>query len=299
MREYFYLGNQLVAAQGCLSSSAPPCNEREWYHTDTLGSVLARTNAGGAVVARIDYEPWGEELSHSGAMGDRQYNGRVYDPGTGFHDYGARMYWPQIGRFVSPDPAGIHPENPQSWNRYAYVWNNPYKYVDPSVKEVDLQWHSVTKESFHTSIRITPENQDAYRNDSRFKEVDGKLTMTLGAGPDLAMRLKNAPNREKDATPHPDTHSQIAVPPQYKSDDQFISALLSLDSAYKGDASYFFFPGRESYNSNSYVSGLLNAAGAQVAPPPVSAPGWDRPLPASYFGVQKADDSAWRPAPSK
>lgn len=32
-----------------------------------------------------------------------QYNGRVFDPGTGFHDYGARLYWPQIGRFVSAD----------------------------------------------------------------------------------------------------------------------------------------------------------------------------------------------------
>jgi hypothetical protein len=42
--------------------------------------------------------------------------------------------WPEIGRFISPDPAGIHPENPQSWNRYVYVWNNPYKYVDPSGK---------------------------------------------------------------------------------------------------------------------------------------------------------------------
>lgn len=64
-------------------------------------------------------------------MPDIQYNGRIYDPSTGFHDYGARLYWPEIGRFVSVDPAGTHLENPASLNRYAYVLNNPYRYVDP------------------------------------------------------------------------------------------------------------------------------------------------------------------------
>ena len=42
-----------------------------------------------------------------------QYNGRVTDSGTSFIDYGARLYWPQIGRFISPDTEGIHPENPR------------------------------------------------------------------------------------------------------------------------------------------------------------------------------------------
>jgi hypothetical protein len=42
------------------------------------------------------------------------------------------MYWPQVGRFLSPDLAGPDPENPATFNRYAYVLNNPYKYVDPT-----------------------------------------------------------------------------------------------------------------------------------------------------------------------
>jgi RHS repeat-associated protein len=68
----------------------------------------------------------------SGVAGDRQYNGRVFDPGTDFHDYGARLYWPAIGRFVSADPLPGDPRHPVSINRYAYVMNNPLKYVDPS-----------------------------------------------------------------------------------------------------------------------------------------------------------------------
>jgi hypothetical protein len=36
------------------------------------------------------------------------------------------------GRFTSPDPSnlGVDFSNPQTWNRYAYVGNNPLKYVD-------------------------------------------------------------------------------------------------------------------------------------------------------------------------
>jgi RHS repeat-associated protein len=38
------------------------------------------------------------------------------------------------GRWLSPDPAGlaaVDPTNPQSWNRYAYVSNDPLSFVDP------------------------------------------------------------------------------------------------------------------------------------------------------------------------
>lgn len=113
---------------------SPPsaCTERQWYHTDIAGSVLARSDSSGNVV-RFDYQPWGEPwTAPTTAVGDRQYNGRIFDSGTGFHDYGARMYWPEIGRFISVDPAEPNASEPTTFNRYAYVLNNPYKYVDPN-----------------------------------------------------------------------------------------------------------------------------------------------------------------------
>jgi RHS repeat-associated protein len=54
------------------------------------------------------------------------------------------------GRFTSPDPFNVvldsedrdefnsYLANPQSWNRYSYVWNNPLKYVDPLGETVYL-----------------------------------------------------------------------------------------------------------------------------------------------------------------
>ncbi len=67
-----------------------------------------------------------------GSNGERRYNGRVLDSGTGLYEYGARYYWPTIGRFVSPDTAQPDPSNVMTLNRYAYVLDNPYKYMDPT-----------------------------------------------------------------------------------------------------------------------------------------------------------------------
>lgn len=42
----------------------------------------------------------------------------------------ARYYDPVVGRFLSNDPVGWTGET-DSFSRYAYAGNNPYKYVDP------------------------------------------------------------------------------------------------------------------------------------------------------------------------
>ena len=45
---------------------------------------------------------------------------------------GARWYDAQLGRWISADTIVPNPANSQSFNRFAYVYNNPLKYVDPS-----------------------------------------------------------------------------------------------------------------------------------------------------------------------
>ena len=46
----------------------------------------------------------------------------------------ARYYSSPMARFMSPDPynMGADPSNPQSWNMYSYVINNPLNAIDPS-----------------------------------------------------------------------------------------------------------------------------------------------------------------------
>lgn len=67
-----------------------------------------------------------------------KFTGQRLD-GTGLYYYGARYYDAEIGRFISPDSIVQNYANPQSLNRYSYVFNNPLKYVDSSGMIVEFE----------------------------------------------------------------------------------------------------------------------------------------------------------------
>ncbi len=78
-------------------------------------------------------KPWGEERDTTGTMlTTYQYTGQRVDDVLGIYYYRARWYDPELGRFIQAD--SIVPEigNPLALDRYAYVYNNPLKYTDPS-----------------------------------------------------------------------------------------------------------------------------------------------------------------------
>ncbi len=68
------------------------------------------------------------------------YIGQRWDSVLGLYDYRARYYHPALGRFISADPVVPEPGNPQSLNRYAYVYNNPLRYTDSSGHWVETVW---------------------------------------------------------------------------------------------------------------------------------------------------------------
>ena len=65
---------------------------------------------------------------------NRNFTGQTQDTTAGLYDFLFRQQSSAQGRWLVPDPASLAAldlTNPQTWNRYAYVGNNPLNAVDP------------------------------------------------------------------------------------------------------------------------------------------------------------------------
>jgi len=101
-----------------------------FLHGDHLGSATLTTDISGNRVGELRYTPYGVTRYEWGSIPTpRRYTGQPWE-GVGLYDYGARYYSPGLGRWISADTMVPDPPNPQSLNRYAYVYNQPLIYVD-------------------------------------------------------------------------------------------------------------------------------------------------------------------------
>ena len=129
------------------STQPPPSNPTTNYTTvDLLGSPRVITDATGSVTSRRDFMPFGEQLGpdpvyrtanlrYGVADAVRQkFTGYQNDTETGLDFAEARYYNSQHARFTAVDPllASGKSANPQTFNRYAYVSNNPIRKTDPT-----------------------------------------------------------------------------------------------------------------------------------------------------------------------
>jgi RHS repeat-associated protein len=104
-----------------------------YFHNDASGTPVLATDAGGNVVWKENYRPYGERLNNPPAEAGNAigFAGKPFDTSTGLSYMGARYYDPTIGRFMGIDAAPADPGSVHGFNRYAYANDNPYKYVDP------------------------------------------------------------------------------------------------------------------------------------------------------------------------
>jgi RHS repeat-associated protein len=107
------------------------------YHRDAQGSIVALTEAAGALVEQYRYDAYGAPAFFDGggsplpssALGNPVlFTGRRFDLETGNYDYRARAYNPALGRFLQTDLLGYAAG---TLNLYQYVGDNPLRYVDP------------------------------------------------------------------------------------------------------------------------------------------------------------------------
>ncbi len=111
-------------------------------YTDHLGSSGSLSDSSGAYIpnSHAKYTPFGDwRTEPTATAGDRYYTNHKHNNlgNGGADDLGliymnARYYLPGVGRFASADTIVPNAANPQSYNRYSYVLNNPISRYDPS-----------------------------------------------------------------------------------------------------------------------------------------------------------------------
>jgi RHS repeat-associated protein len=134
-------------AQGQLTQEygSPADSGTQYLTSDPLGSTrLVSTISGGVASAfnRSDYLPFGQEIPSTWNRSNYQldtvqrikFTAKERDSETGLDWFNTRYFSGAQGRFTSPDQPlnDQNPSDPQSWNLYSYVRNNPLKFTDPT-----------------------------------------------------------------------------------------------------------------------------------------------------------------------
>ena len=141
-----YIGGVLV--QNVVNGIAA----NRYLFQDHLGSTVAVTNEAGTFIEGGGFNAFGERRTNGSATGitttglsatTRGFTGHeMLDDGLDVIHMNGRIYDPTLGRFLQADPVIQNTSTPQAWNAYTYVFNNPYRYTDPTgmIGVEERQW---------------------------------------------------------------------------------------------------------------------------------------------------------------
>lgn len=130
LREYVYFNDKRIARM-----DVPTPLTVKYYFSDNLGSASVITDANGTMppLEESDYYPYGGEIVvTNGDSNNYKFTSKERDIESGLDNFGARYNASTMGRFTSPDNGSAQDSgNPQSWNLYSYVMNQPTIFTDP------------------------------------------------------------------------------------------------------------------------------------------------------------------------
>ncbi|GGH65795.1 RHS repeat-associated protein [Filimonas zeae] len=199
---YLSGGGGLVAVVTITDSGSGSFTNIAYVHKDHLGSVYALTDSVGNPSIAYYYSPFGErqvlpsykynDTTSSIAKG---YTGHEHLEAFGLLNANGRYYFPETGRFLSPDPFVEDPATLQSFNRYSYVLNNPVNNADPSgfwsirkpfnfkkeTRALNRGIKNIGRELGQATDKVSRFHQDIYNEGDRFLDKYGKQVVIIAA----------------------------------------------------------------------------------------------------------------------
>ena len=129
VKKFYTLGSSTVAVRTVQGSN----DTLNWILSDHLGSASVTANADGTWNSEIKYTAFGEvRASYGLTPTEYRYTGQLEQASINLYWYRSRWFDGELAHFIQADSLIPDPGDPLAWDRYAYGFNNPLNYNDPS-----------------------------------------------------------------------------------------------------------------------------------------------------------------------
>ncbi len=176
---HIYLWDEKIATFQSQTDDTPktPDNDQLIFHiSDHLNSSSLDLSSTGMILQATDYQPFGKTITYQvtnqripgrkwGYNNKYLFANKQLDGESDLQYFEKRYYDPRIGRFTTEDPVfwevGITKRpsqyftDPQQWNSYSYVRNNPINMTDPTG---EMSWNNLNP--FYIESAYSPSVED-------------------------------------------------------------------------------------------------------------------------------------------
>ncbi|MEN3369312.1 MAG: hypothetical protein V7609_1455, partial [Verrucomicrobiota bacterium] len=153
--------------------------EQAFHHYDARGHCTLLTDSVGGILEQYEYDAFGWPYFYDATgtamtvnsqpaslFGNRfLFTGREYLSDLKLYDYRTRMYQPELGRFLQPDPKQFAAGD---YNLYRYVHNDPVNNSDPTGLDTLIIWGAQLEGSTnvfgHVALATTGQGLQSHGN---------------------------------------------------------------------------------------------------------------------------------------